>query len=82
MKIVDDFFNKIAGEIDKTYFPDVKYYRDNKSCEKVHYAIVLFNNGCSTYDKLVTTLSKLCNEEKKVVESIVNKYVEIDNNSI
>ena len=53
MKLVKDFFNKLAVELDKIYFPEVKYYRDNEDCTKVHYAIELFNNGCLTYDDFI-----------------------------
>lgn len=76
MKIVTDFFNKLAVELDKTYFPDVKYYRDNNDCAKVHYAIELFNNGCLTYDKFIKKLSKLCKETELNIHKIVSKYIE------
>lgn len=76
MKIVTDFFNKLAVELDKTYFPDVKYYRDNDDCAKVHYAIELFNNGCLAYDKFIKKLSKPCKETELNIHKIVSKYIE------
>jgi len=75
MKIVSDFFNKLASEIDKTYFPNVKYYRDDKNCTKVHYAIELFNNGCLTYQKLIKKLSLACKDTETNIETIVSKYI-------
>ncbi len=74
MKIAPDFF-KLCQEIDKTYFPEVKYYRDNKHTEKIHYAVELFNNGCSTYEKLINTLSKETKESKENIHAIVSKYI-------
>lgn len=76
MKTVEEFFNKLAKEIDKTYFPDVVYYHDNKKCALVHYAIELFNNGCLTYHELVKRLAKNCNEKTEVIHSIVSQYIE------
>ena len=74
--IVTDFFNKLAGEVDKKYFPEVKYYRDNKNTEKIHYAIELFNNGCLTYTKLIQKLSDSCSETKESIHKIVSNYIE------
>ena len=31
IKIKANFFNRLAQELDKTYFPEVKYYMDNKN---------------------------------------------------
>ncbi|MEK6829791.1 MAG: hypothetical protein AABY15_06755 [Nanoarchaeota archaeon] len=76
IKIVTDFFNKTASELDKTYFPDVKYYRDNKNTTEIHYSLELFNNGCLTYTKLINRLSKACNETKENIHKIVSKYIE------
>lgn len=75
MTIITDFFNKTASDIDKKYFPDVKYYRDNKDCEAVHYALELFNNGCLTYKKLLTKLAKSCNDTVENIKTIVDKYI-------
>ena len=55
--IVEDFFNKLVWNLDNKYFPNVSYYRDNKECTKVHYAVELFNNGMIQYDKLINDLS-------------------------
>jgi hypothetical protein len=75
MKIVDNFFNKVVQELDSTYFPTVKYYRDNANCTKVHYATELFNNGCLTYDNYIKRLAKACNDKKTNIEKIINKYL-------
>lgn len=76
IKTVPDFFNKLAGDIDKTYFPDVKYYRDNKHTTKIHYAIELFNNGCLTYEKLIQRLTYHTRETRKKMHQKVFKYIE------
>jgi hypothetical protein len=76
MKLVSDFFNKLTSEIDKKYFPDVKYYRDKKETTEIHYAVELFNNGCFTYERLINRLSKSCNETKEIIHTIVSKYIE------
>jgi hypothetical protein len=70
-----DFFNKVATEIDKTYFPNVKYYRDDENCTKVHYSLELFNNGCLTYRQLIGRLAKSCNETTENIHKIVENYV-------
>jgi hypothetical protein len=70
-----DFFNKVAKEIDTNYFPLVKYYRDDENCTKVHYTLELFNNGCLTYRQLIGRLSKSCNDTTEKIHSIVSKYV-------
>lgn len=75
MRIISDFYNKLKGEIGKTYFPTVLYYRDNKDFTKASYAIELFNNGCMTYMVLVNRLAKHCKAEKKDIEKIVDKYI-------
>ena len=75
MGLVNDFFNKLAIEIDKTYFPNVSYYRDNKDNADAHYTIELFNNGCLTYTKLIDKLSKSCKDSKENIKTIVEKYV-------
>ncbi len=76
IKIVADFFNKLVGELDKKYFPDVKYYRDNKNTEKIHYAVELFNNGCLSYGNLIQKLSKNCKVTKESIHKIVSNYIE------
>lgn len=75
MKIVDNFFNKLAQEIGKKYFPNVIYYRDDKDCTDVHYSIELFNNGCLTYTRLINKLAKSCKDTKKNIHSIVSKHI-------
>ena len=75
MKLVTNFFNELASDIDKTYFVNVKYYRDNTECTNVHYAIELFNNGCLTYKLLVSKLAKNCKDTKENLHKIVSKYV-------
>lgn len=75
MKIVDNFFNKLAEDLGQKYFPAVKYYGDDKKCSKVHYNIELFNNGCLKYEKLIKNLSKYCNDSEENIQTIVNKYI-------
>jgi len=75
MKTVDDFFNKVCQEIDKTYFPEVKYYRDNKNTTKIHHAVELFNNGVLTYNHLIKHLSINTKETKENIHKIVSKYI-------
>ena len=75
IKKVDDFFNKLAKDIDKKYFPDVKYYRDDENDTAVHRAIELFNNGASTYTNLIKKLAKSCKESEKNIHTIVKKYI-------
>ena len=75
MKTVPDFF-KLASELDKKYFPEVKFYRDNKNTTNIHYAVELFNNGCFTYDKLIKSLSTNCNDTKENIHKIVSSYIE------
>lgn len=76
MKIVQDFFNKLAQELDGKYFPEVKYYRDNKNTTKIHHTVELFNNGCLTYPKLIDTISKACSDTKENIHAIVSNYIE------
>lgn len=75
MQLVENFFNKLASDIDKTYFPTVKYYRDNKYCTECHYAIELFNNGCITYNVLIKRLAINCQTKPKIIKKIVEKYL-------
>jgi hypothetical protein len=74
--IVPDFFNKLCGEIDKTYFPEVEYYRDDERTEKVHYTVELFNNGVIGYTQLIDTLSSATKDTKENIHNIVSKYIE------
>lgn len=76
MKLVNDFFNKLLAELDKTYFPTVKYYRDNENCAKVHYAVECFSNGVLGYDELIANLAIYCEDNRPVyLHLIVSKYV-------
>ena len=75
MHTTDNFFNKVATEIDQRYFPQVKYYRDDKDCTKVHYDLELFNNGCLTYRQLIGRLSKSCKETTEKMHETVSKNV-------
>lgn len=68
-------FFKLAGELQKKFFPNVKYYRDDHNCAEVHYAIELFNNGCLGYDMFIERLTKACMSSKKRIHSIVSKYI-------
>lgn len=70
-----DFFNNTVKKIDSTYFPTVKYYRDNEDCAKVHYTVELFNNGCLTYKQLINRLSKLCKDTNKNLHTIVSEFI-------
>lgn len=76
IKIKQNFFNTLVGELDKKYFPDVKYYMDNKKTTKIHHTVELFNNGCLTYVKMIDTLSKACSDSKENIHSIVSKHIE------
>jgi hypothetical protein len=77
---VSDFHNKLCSEIDRAYFPNVKMWKNpdgsyNDTVGKVHHAIELFNNGCLSYNNLITKLAQHCKESKEKLEAIVNKYV-------
>ena len=76
MKLAEDFFNKVNKELDSKYFPDVKYYRDNKKTAENHYAVELYSNGCSAYGTLIQKLSNNCSDTKENIHAIVSKYVE------
>lgn len=76
MKITNNFYNKVCQEIGKAYFPEVKYYRDNKNLTIIHYAVELFNNGVITYRVLIQRLSTNTKQPKKKINSIVSKYID------
>jgi len=76
MKIVPNFFNKLVSELDKKYFPDVKYYMDNEKTAQVHRTVELFNNGVLTYNKLIKRISDSCNDTKENIHTIVSGYIE------
>lgn len=75
MKKAPEFFNKLTKELDTTYFPNVKYYRDNKNTTKIHYAAECFNNGVLTYTKLIDKISAACKDTKENIHKIVSKYI-------
>ena len=67
-------FNGLVTELDKKYFPLVKYYHDSKETQKLHYVCELLNNGCTTLSKVVEKLSKITKEDKEVIKQIILKY--------
>lgn len=74
--MIPEFFNPLTKELDTKYYPDVKYYHDDKNTQQLHHTCELFNNGCLTYDKLIERLSKACLDTKTALHAIVRKYVE------
>lgn len=74
--IVRDFFNKLTAELDKTYYPLVGYYHDNKNTQKIHHTAELFSNGCLTYSVLIERLASACKDTKENIHVIVSKFVE------
>ncbi len=75
IRIVPDFFNKTVVELDKKYFPDVKYYMDNKHTAKIHRVVELFNNGCIGYKALVERVAKECKDTKENIHNIISKNI-------
>jgi hypothetical protein len=75
MQIKTDFYNNAQSELDAKYFPNVKYYRDNENCAKLHYQTELFNNGCLAYDKYINTVAKLCKDTGDNIKEIVNRHI-------
>ena len=75
INIASNFFNNVVMELDRKYFPEVKYYLDNKKTTKIHYTTELFNNGCITYSKLIDTLSKACSDTKLNIHNVVRKNI-------
>lgn len=67
-------YSGLVTELYRTYFPQVKYYHDNKSTQKIHYVCELFNNGCATLTKTAKTISKLIKETEEKIEQIILKY--------
>lgn len=76
IKIVPDFFNKSVKELDKKYFPEVKYYRDNKNCTQTHYALELFNNGVIGYSSLIKKLATACKDSKENIHTIISQFIQ------
>jgi len=73
--IASEFFNKTVGELDSKYFPDVRYYRDNKGTTVIHSATELFNNGCSTYSQLIKKIAGACKDTNMNIHIIVSKHI-------
>lgn len=76
MKTTNDFFNKVCKEIGQTYFPEVKYYRDNNNLTKIHYAVELFNNGVITYRVLIQRLSTNTKQPIRKIHETISKYID------
>jgi hypothetical protein len=72
-------FNGLTKELDTTYFPQVKYYHDNKHTQKIHYACELFNNGCLTLDKLIDRLVKETKDSAENIKKLILKYYTHEN---
>lgn len=75
MILVEDFFNKAVSKIDLIYFPDVKYYRDNRRCANIHYMVENFNNGAISYDKLVKFVAKNCKDSESNIHNILSEFI-------
>jgi hypothetical protein len=75
LKLVPDFFTKATQEIDKTYFPGLKYYRDDNNCAAVHFALERHSNGVLGYEMLIEELSKSCNDSKENIHAVISKFV-------
>jgi hypothetical protein len=72
----EDFYNKVATDIRAAYFSEVKHgYTDNEDYHAANYAIELFNNGCTTYRKLIGSLAKCCNDHTYKIHAIVEKHI-------
>lgn len=67
-------YNGLTKELDSTYFPQVKYYHDNKSTQKIHYICELFNNGCATLEKTVKQIAKIVKQPEEKIEETILKY--------
>ena len=67
-------YNGLVTELDSTYFPQVKYYHDNKNTQKIHYICELFNNGYISLTKTVNKLSKITKETEEKIKQIICRY--------
>lgn len=76
-RLTNDFYNDTVSALDKKYFPDVKYYRDDKNCTKVHYQTELFNNGCTNLETYIKRLAKACKDTEENVRAIVMQFIEV-----
>lgn len=76
IKITSNFIN-ILVELRGVYFPNEDHGRtENKKYWKTTQAIENFNNGCLTYDRLISILSKSLGEEISKVHEIVSGYID------
>lgn len=73
--ISENFFNKVAIDVQSKYFPQVKYYWENENLVKAKYAIELFNNGCLTYRQLISRVSKQVKDTTFNVHQLVSKHI-------
>jgi len=78
IQLVEDFGNKLTSDLDKKYFSNVKYYRDNEDDTDVHYTVELFSNGCLNYSNLIYRLAYSCKDTKSNIHNIVQQYI-VDN---
>lgn len=74
MKLVNDFYNKVASDIRKKYFAGVPH-ASTKSYNDTTYTIELFSNGALNYDNFINRLAKNCNDSVDEIKTIVDKYV-------
>lgn len=75
-KTVQDFFNKATKAIRSKYFPEVKYYRDNEDCAKIHYALELFSNGVTSYVETVNFIAQRVHDTPQNVHEILREFFE------
>lgn len=76
MKLVKDFYNKLATEIREIYFKGEDHLNPkNKGYRPAIYAMECFSNGCSRYSNLIDKLARHCKATKQQVHGIVSKYV-------
>jgi hypothetical protein len=77
--LVDDFYNKVANELKRVYFPSVIPVINDNYCG-VRYSVELFSNGCISYDSLLNKLSKQCNTSKSLLHCKISNYINADFN--
>jgi hypothetical protein len=75
--LVDDFYNKVATELKRVYFPS-DLHGINAKYLGMRYSVELFSNGCIKYDALLNKLSKQCNTDKTTIHGTVSKYINAD----
>ena len=73
--VKENFYNDLVIKLDSSYYPTVKYYRDNEKCAKMHYIVELFNNGTLTYKDLINKLAKNCNDKNINLHNIVSEFI-------